>query len=101
MRVRERKYTWYVEPLNSGTNLTISACIEESSFTVECKSVKCADGKKHNLWKCNFDFVKMLHASKNSLSLNFNVYTQEGKGPIRPSPKFLHKKRKKQICSPT
>jgi len=92
--MRERKYVWYVEPLDSDTNSAISDYLKESSITAECKSVLCADGKKRNLWRCNsFDLVQALRNSKKSLNLRFKVYIKEGRGSVRSGPPFLSKKK--------
>ena len=95
----KRKYTWYVEPLDDQTNSTISGHVTEKSTTAECRLVKCGDGEKRNFWRCDFGFVKLLHASKESLELKFRVYNQVDKGPIRLCPTFLFKKKKRKAMT--
>lgn len=44
--MNKREYTWYVEPIGDETNAVIHDYIKEKSIDAECKSIKCADGKK-------------------------------------------------------
>ncbi len=94
--MNKREYTWYVEPMDDQTNATISGHVIEKSTIAECVAVKCVDNERRNLWRCNFDFVKLLHASKESLNLRFRIYNQADKGPIRRCPSFLFRKKKKR-----
>jgi len=58
--------------------------------------VKCEDGKKHNLWRCSWNFVISLYKSKRNFGLNFRSYNKEGtQGKIRDCT-FLFKKRKRK-----
>lgn len=92
----KREYTWYVEPIGNKTNAVIHDYIKEKSIDAECRSIECADEKKHNLWRCDFDLIGTLHVSQKSLSLNFRVFNQQGKGLIRPCPSFLFEKKKRK-----
>ncbi len=95
IKMSRKIYTWFVGPKDKDTNETISQELSEENFL---RGITCADGKKHNLWRCSFEFISMLSKSKVSLNLNFDVFNKEGKyGKIRKSPSFLLKKRRKNL----
>lgn len=93
----KRKYTWYVEPLSDQTNSIISAHIIEESAIADCVAVECADGKRRNLWRCNFNLVSFLRDSKECLNLKFRVFNQVANGLVRLCPPFLYNKKKKKV----
>lgn len=76
----KKKYIWFIEPLDSHTNQTISQELINKDFGRESF---CADGKEHNLWVCPLDLIKGFSKSKKALSLRFNVYNRQGQGKIR------------------
>lgn len=88
----KREYIWFVEPLDSNTNMTIAQQLPEENFG----RVKCEDEKKHNLWRCSVDFVLFLQKSKESLDLDFRIYNKERtQGKIRNCA-FLFERRKRK-----
>ena len=89
----ERKYIWYIEPLDDSTNQTVSQELPIENF---CHAIRCGDGKKHNLWRCEFSLASSMHKSKESLNLNFNIFGREGNGKIRRCPPFVFTKKKKR-----
>jgi len=89
--MRKRDYNWYVEPLDSDTNLAVSMQLpEENSGQYVCTT----DNQHHNLWKCSFLQASFFWRSKVRLGLNLNIYSQEGSGEIRPC-NFLFPRKKK------
>lgn len=88
----KRGYVWFVEPMDSNTNMVIAQELSEENFG----RVKCEDEKKHNLWRCPVNFVLSLQKSKRSLGLNFRIYNKErNQGKIRDCT-FLFEKRKRK-----
>lgn len=90
---QKREYVWFVEPMDSNTNMVIAQELSEENFG----RVKCEDEKKHNLWRCSWDFVLSLQKSKRVLGLNFRSYNKQGtQGKIRNCTLLFKKiKRKK------
>ena len=80
--VSKRHYTWYVEPLDSLTNGVIWSAI--GSEDNACESMPCADGKRHNLFRCDHEAITNLRRNRRQLHLRFKVFVQEGQGAIRP-----------------
>jgi len=74
MARRERKYEWFVEPLDSHTNKVISENVGAENF---CHDFPCHDEQKRNLWRCPSAMVFMLWRSKKDLALKFKVYSRE------------------------
>lgn len=74
-----REYKWYVEPLNSQTNLAVSTQLPAENF---CQPV-CEDGQSHNLWQCSFQLVQSLWESKEHSGLHLKFYVQKKKRKIR------------------
>lgn len=89
--MKKREYNWYVEPLDSQTNLVVSMQLPEENFGQPV----CADKRYHNLWKCSFQQARAFWKSRKNLGLSLNIYNQEGLGEIRFC-NFLFKKRKKK-----
>jgi len=77
--MKKREYTWYVEPLDSHTNLAVSMQLSEENFG----QFVCADQERHNLWRCDLLEAVAFWRSKISAGLTLNVYNQEGNGQIR------------------
>ena len=71
-------YVWYVEPLNDVTNEYISRELPPEDAL---RDQACEDGKRHNLWRCQYWFVALLNRSQQSL--RFAAWVQEGNGQIR------------------
>jgi len=93
MTERKIVYTWYIEPLDANTNQTASEELAKENF---CRAIRCEDGKKHNLWRCDFDFALAIHKSKKSLNLNFHIFNRQGNGKIRQCPSFVFDKKRKK-----
>ncbi len=74
--------TWYVFPLDKGTNEVIARQLSEDDA---CHDQLCNDGKKRNLWRCDHPFVAFLKRSSLGGGLRFMVFVREGQyGQIRP-----------------
>jgi len=97
----EKGYTWYIEPLTDITNNAIQQYLSEAGLELSSALLLCADGKKHNLWECPIDLVKLIFSSKNSLSLRFVIWGKKDRyGKItnkgflfKPKNKYLKKKK--------
>ncbi len=89
----EREYIWFVEPLNSDTNEVIAQQLPASDFNSE---IACADGRKHNLWTCSYQFAMSSIESKESFNLHFKIWGKQGHhGKIRDKTFLFSKKWKK------
>jgi len=89
----EKEYTWYIEPLDSDTNETISQELPEQNFSHD---ITCQDGRTHNLWECSYNFAYAFFRSRKALNLRFNVYNKEGRHGQTRRCDFLFIKRKKK-----
>ena len=89
----EKKYTWYIEPLDSNTNLSISQELPEQNFS---RDIICRDGRTHNLWECSYNFAYAFSKSRKALNLRFNVYNKEGRRDQIRRCDFLFIKQKKK-----
>ena len=78
---RIRKWTWYIEPEGSYTNMVVSQIIPDEL----CHEGKlCADGAKRNLWECrNYSDLSRLVRERQELGIRFNIFVQEGRGAIK------------------
>lgn len=76
---QERKYKWFIEPLNDLTNNAVAEFLQTDNIHYE---VLCGDGKKRNLWGCSVSNVLHLWRSRSD-EIVFNVFCQEGNGKIR------------------
>ena len=57
------------------------------------KDVLCIDGRKRDLWQCEYQFITELKKNRKSGQLEFNVWYREGQyGPVRKWP-FLKKQK--------
>lgn len=84
---RERKYTWYVQPLDKSTNdLLYSMAGGEENF-LENQEVEGTE-ERVPLWRLPTGRSKLtaLRASRTKLGLKFRLFIQEGAGKIRPFP---------------
>lgn len=66
----ERKYTWYIEPLDSRTNETISQELPVQNFS---RGIICENKQTHNLWGCSYIIMFAFVKSKLQLGLNFKL----------------------------
>jgi hypothetical protein len=91
-----KKYNWYLDPLDSDTNDAIRRLkISHGSPDDGREDMLCSDGKRRNLWCCNYDFIARFLRSQVSNNFRFEIYLQSGEGnpPMRWVP-FSRKKRK-------
>lgn len=111
--VKERVYTYYIEPAKRSfahTNEVICKMLAEtassssdfSAGTSMLCGVICADSKVHNLYYIPSGLLFMLWSSKENLKINFRIFCQEGRGQIRDittwyKNRHLSKKQKKLI----
>ncbi len=81
-------YTWYFFPKDDHTNEVFARSLPAENALV---GQKCEDGKKRDLWRCDYGFVARI---KGSNSLRYDVFRQEGNGKIRigdiPKKKKIH-----------
>lgn len=76
----KRTYEYFLEPKDNHTNEVISKNVGSGNFL---ENVMCADGQKHNLWKCPSGLVFMLWRSRSNLKIRFKIFNREGNGKIR------------------
>ncbi len=83
---RERKYIWYVQPLDKSTNDILSGMAGEENF-LENQKVEGTE-ERVPLWRLPTGRSKLmaLRASRAKLGLKFRLFIQEGAGKIRPFP---------------
>lgn len=96
MARRERKYTWYIEALDSYTNMVVATVVgADTNFSQKI----CADKRRRMLWEVAPSLLTYIKRSKGDLKLKFNIFVQEGNGKIRlrnmPFKKIFKKKIKK------
>lgn len=89
--MKERKFFWFIEPLDSYTNEVISRELPEENFMRE---IKISDGSFKNLWTCSSSLLSNFNRSKVANNLKFRIYSKEGEGKIRECT-FLFKKKRK------
>lgn len=102
----DRTYTWFLEPLDKDTNEVIARELANLANVSDVDhemltQVLCADKKRHNLWRCPFDFVSKIMRSAGQMNLRFKIFNREGKGEIRECAIMRKKKRgKPQLPTP-
>jgi len=79
---RQRHYTWYIEPINNDA-YTNKICTSELDEQNACREMLCEDGKRRNLWRCDYQTVGIMRQNRQQLNLRFRVFVQEGGGKIR------------------
>lgn len=89
----KKPHIWYVEPLDSKSNRIIANALLERIEESELCGVLTADNKRHNLWRCSFDFASCLWKSRGDLGITFRIYSQYPGGRIRECT-FIFGKRK-------
>ncbi len=85
-------YVWFVEPLDSNTNIAFSQQISDDNFL---SSIFCQDGQRRDLWQCTFRLLTAFQRSSRIMGLQFRIFNRFGNGQIREC-KFLYYKRKLQ-----
>lgn len=70
----KREHEWFLEPRDSHTNEVISKNVGEENIL---QNVVCADGQKHNLWRCPSGMVTMLWRSRGNLKIRFQIFSRE------------------------
>ena len=88
MNRRQRDYTWYVQPLNAHTNLSVSMHLPEENFNQEKQGIP-------NLWECTEEQARAFWKSRDDSGLDLNIYNQEGAREVRKC-NFLFQKTKKK-----
>jgi hypothetical protein len=87
-----REYKWYIEPLNSQTNSSVSTQLPAENF---CQPA-CKDGQSHNLWQCSFQLARSFWESRENSGLHLKIYIQEKNGKIRSADFLFRRKKKRQ-----
>lgn len=77
--MNEVKVIWFVEPLEPGTNATIAEFLTDTEIH---RGALCADGKRRDLWDCDYRFIGRLEAATGRLNLKFRVFRRKGGGKI-------------------
>lgn len=92
---RERKYRWFVEPLNNETREKVLITVSEEDIYL---GRICADDKPRNLCEVKWKMISFLVKSRiNNSFLQFEVWVQVGEGKVRKWP-FLGKRyRQKEL----
>ena len=78
----KKTVTWFIFPNDDYTRDEIKSGLTE----IAVNKLKCSDGKKRKLWKCNTAFIAKMKRNKGMQGLLFDIYKQEGKdGLIKKS----------------
>lgn len=90
-------YAWFVEPAGKNhdrTNGVISQILPPENAI---EGVVCADGERHNLWRCtSWETIGKLQSCSSDMGLHFRVWVQEGRhGKIRH---WALKKKQKKVA---
>ena len=92
---RKRKYIWYLEPLGdvAYSNEIIAKNIRNPE--VGSQDMLCADGKRHNLWRCLSAEIFKIDSSRANFGEKFRIriFCQEGNGQIRNVTKWYRIKK--------
>ena len=87
--MKNKEYTWYVEPLDANTNEAVSREISDENFQ---RDLLDEDGVLRKVWECPWPFVASLQRNKVQMNLQFFVFVREGHGKMR-SAAFLQRRR--------
>jgi len=87
--MKNKEYTWYVEPLDANTNGVVSREIGDENFQ---RDLPDKDGVLRKVWECPWPFVASLQRNKVQMNLQFFVFVREGHGKMR-SAAFLQRRR--------
>jgi hypothetical protein len=86
---RHPNKVWYVEAYGHTNEKFAEDLPAENAH----KGVLCIDGKKRDLWECDYSFIPPRLKVQASAQLDFTVYYREGQyGPVRKWP-FAKKKK--------
>lgn len=95
---KEGNTRWYIETLDDNTNQAVSrmrqgmGAYEKEWVLIKKRRVQ------RDIWECMHHDVRKLENSRKTQNFKFNVYVQEGNGPIRLAPGFLwHERKNKKI----
>lgn len=78
---RNRRYIWYVEPLDPQTNAAIAGVLPEEDAI---DNMRCENGMLRDVWRCKRSCVTRLLAARTQLKLTFRIFRREGDyGKIR------------------
>lgn len=95
--MKKVKVIWFIEPLDPGTNATIAEFLTETEIH---SGALCADGKRRDLWDCNYRFVGRLEAATERLGLKFRIFRRKGGGKIEQW-RFASKRKARQPAGAT
>jgi len=77
--------TWYVEPLSSHCNKVISDELPAEA----AQKLWCSDGRKHELWECDWTLAERIWRDRDELQLRVvKIWRRRGLGKIEPAPNF-------------
>jgi hypothetical protein len=106
---KKREYTYYIElradkcdtahanrvvcsALAKGTE----GAINSSASTDITLNAICSDRKRHTLYCCPSGLLLMLWSSRDSLAIDFRIFSQEGNGQIRDVTEWYKKRHQKR-----
>lgn len=93
MSVQIQRYQWFVEPLTDLTNEYISRELPAESAE---RGVMCQDGRKRNLWRCEWRFISnMLHSSLGR-ALKYTVFIRAGERGVVREASFISRRLSKR-----
>ena len=99
--LKEGHFNWVMEPTGgiARSNEMIAKNLPDET---EGSFKKCNDGKDHYLWDCSFMQAKKFWDSRRSMQIDIRIWSQEGRGEIKPHTFLLKKSTagaiKKQIA---
>lgn len=70
--------TWYICPKPGHTAQVLG---RETEVEDVCRNVRCADGRKRDLYRCKWKFVSTALSSAHEHELEFSVWKQWGRRP--------------------
>lgn len=82
----EETYSWYVEPMGNvaHANEVFARALGDGA---ERRELEDENGMPHNVWECpSYSFVTDLRKSRDTLQINFRVFSRRGNGPLRQPP---------------
>jgi len=91
MVIPKKTISWFIFTNDSYTNEVIS---EELPPEDTLDGIKCFDGRRRKLWKCDGSFVTKLRRNKTIQGLHFDIYKKEGEHGSIKKCEFFKKKKK-------
>lgn len=91
---KKREVFWFIYTNDAYTNEVISRELPPED-TMD--GVKCFDGIRRKLWRCDGQFVTRMRKNEKAQKLSFEIFKKEGKyGSIKKAD-FLTRKKKKSV----